>query len=297
VVNFIGFGMDSKRGGSYDTFPYQRFIFEHPFWDMHITASEFERQQYEYVYERLGMSIDELITLPHAFDEDSYCELSTSERKLLRKKHGLSNEQWILIYPVQVYRRKNLELALEILARMQAARETVLVVTGRVLDDEYYRQLIDLSQSLGIGTKVHFLHGVPAPELREHLGLADAAVFPSHQETFGHGIVEALGSGTPVVGPAYIHPSREILEGSYGGWAAVKDADAFCQQLLQVLQCNLERESIAREARRVYGNRTVAQQWLEKVSRLHRKKASRKAFLKQFDWRTLYNDNLDLEQT
>lgn len=296
VVNFIGFGISPKRGGDWDTFPYWRYIFKRPFWDLHITATKFEYRQYKKVYEGIGLPVDKLTCLPHSFDETLFRPLLANERAALRRQYGLEEDHCVLVYPVNIHWRKNIELALDITARMQKEMDTTLIVTGRVWDEGYYKRLLDRVVASGLENRVRFLRGIPRKNFMEVLNLADVTVFPSHQETFGLGIVESLGCGTPVVGPGYIHPCREILTSTPGGWIANKDADDFCRQVLKALQSRPNREHIAAEARRRFGNRSVARQWLAQVQVLREQKLARQAYLENLDWAALYEDDLDLSK-
>lgn len=83
-------------------------------------------------------------------------------------------------------------------ARAFAERPDVhLGLVQRLGDGE--RILRPLAESLGVGSRVHFLHGVPFPELVSLLQGALALCHPSLYEGFGNPPAEALMAGCPVV--------------------------------------------------------------------------------------------------
>lgn len=63
-------------------------------------------------------------------------------------------------------------------------------------DEAHYRQQ---AQSLGLGERVAFVGWVDQAQVRERLGSADLLVLPSYDEGLPLVILEALGSGLPVV--------------------------------------------------------------------------------------------------
>lgn len=289
AINLIGFGIDSSRGGTANTFPYQDLIFGRLEWDLHIAATHFEYEQYCFVYEKLGLDSSKLIQLPHPFDEDQFHPAPFEGRD--GKTEG---EQKIILYPVNVYRRKNIELAIDSIKLLQEEWPVRLVVTGRIWDSDYLGELRDRVSAQGLEENVVFLQGVSYEELKTLYHETTVTIFTSHQETFGLGIVESLGSGTPVVGPRWIHPCREILEGSFGGWCVDKDASSFAEIIANIIAHPPNGARIADEAKRKYGSQVVALKFLEAVDGVIAKKRRFAQQLEQIDWKALYEDSGDL---
>lgn len=69
-----------------------------------------------------------------------------------------------------------------------------LVIAG---DGPLRTRLVELAESLGVADRVHLLG--PRPDMRSVLSGFDVLVSLSRDETFGMAVVEALGSGLPVV--------------------------------------------------------------------------------------------------
>jgi glycosyltransferase involved in cell wall biosynthesis len=76
-------------------------------------------------------------------------------------------------------------------------RQLAIVGPGR--DEKYVASLHALTAELGISADVIFVGGVPLEETARFYQAADAFVYPSHNETFGLPILEAMASGCPVV--------------------------------------------------------------------------------------------------
>jgi glycosyltransferase involved in cell wall biosynthesis len=288
AINLIGFGIDPSRGGASDTFPLQDLIFDHPNWDLHVTATRFEFEQYRRVYESLGIDDRRLMHLPHCFDEGVF-RPGEREADAVRTVSARS-----ILYPVNVYPRKNIELAIEVLAILSSDIDCRLIVTGEVWDRPYQDRLLALAKHRRVLDRVSFLGGVAPEELVRLYQQSDVTVYTSHQETFGLGITESLACGTPVVGPDWIIPCREILDEAVGGTATQKDPAAFAAAILATLAKDADPVAIAEHARRRYGNRSIAASFLARCQAIRAAKQARADKVRSIDWKGLYRDAGDL---
>ncbi len=138
---------------------------------------------------------------------------------------GLLDSDGLLLLPARLTRRKNIELALHILAEMrrQSERDFRLIVTGppgphNPANRSYLDELIELQEALGVEDSAHFLYVygdaedsplVPDDDtLADFFHIADALLFPSTQEGFGIPVLEAGLAGIPAF-CADIPPLRE----------------------------------------------------------------------------------------
>jgi len=76
-------------------------------------------------------------------------------------------------------------------------RQLAIVGAGR--DEKYLASLRSLAAELGISRDVVFVGAVPLEETVGFYRAADVFVYPSHNETFGLPILEAMACGCPVV--------------------------------------------------------------------------------------------------
>jgi glycosyltransferase involved in cell wall biosynthesis len=99
---------------------------------------------------------------------------------------------------------KNLELALDALARLAGVR---LAIVG---DGPHRAELEERARRLGIADRVRFTGALPRESLPDVYASVDAFAFPSTTETQGLVLAEALAAGLPVVAAAS-EASSEVL--------------------------------------------------------------------------------------
>jgi glycosyltransferase involved in cell wall biosynthesis len=154
---------------------------------------------------------DQVPVVPNGMAYADFMKLGTEARQILEQT-GLAAAQrhraWLLLLPARLTRRKNIELALQVVAALKKMEHPArLVVTGppgphNPKNDEYVRELLDLRQKLGVEDEVVFLMEAwqDAAGLPQTLGdetiadlyrVADLLFFPSTQEGFGLPIIEA----------------------------------------------------------------------------------------------------------
>jgi glycosyltransferase involved in cell wall biosynthesis len=114
-----------------------------------------------------------------------------------------------------VISHKNYETLLEGFARLigtpRADDRLYLVIAGVLADPAYHAMLLARAEALGIRDRVRFLGKVPYEELPMLYRGASGFVLASRLETFGHPLVEAMASGTPVIA-SNLAVCREICQ-------------------------------------------------------------------------------------
>ena len=106
-----------------------------------------------------------------------------------------------ILFASALYRYKNLETLLAAFAGIQARgelRDHLLVVAGHG-EEAYVRQLKARAALLGVGAATRFVGHQPAGPLRSLYAQAEAFVYPSLYETFGHPPLQAMGQQTAVI--------------------------------------------------------------------------------------------------
>ena len=92
--------------------------------------------------------------------------------------------------------RKGLTELLETwIATSSSHEDAKLFIVGPKYEHNFSKHLVQL----GIHENVHFIGALEAHEIRKFLKYIDALFVPSHEETFGQTILEALSVGTPVI--------------------------------------------------------------------------------------------------
>ena len=121
-------------------------------------------------------------------------------------------------------REKNLELAIDALARSRVPGTRLAIVGG----GPHREALEERARAAGVADRVRFTGALPAAALPDVYASGDAFVFPSTTETQGLVLAEALAAGLAVVAvdtPA----SRDVL--GAGGRLVPNDADEFAVAL------------------------------------------------------------------
>jgi glycosyltransferase involved in cell wall biosynthesis len=106
------------------------------------------------------------------------------------------------------------------------------VITGQ--ETEYTNQLRAMVDQHGLNGSVHFVGLVPEDELGQLYAGAALYVYPSPEEDFGMGIVEAMAAGTPVVAWNSGGPTGILGDGIAGFLVEPGDVPAFCECVLRL---------------------------------------------------------------
>ena len=157
--------------------------------------------------------------IPNGVDAARFYKLESQTQILLEQTHLLDAAP-ILLLPVRITPRKNIELALHVLAELQNQfPNAALLVTGplgphNANNLKYFEMLLTLRAHLNLESSVHFLAELadsylPDEVIADFYRIADALFFPSREEGFGIPLIEAAFSHLPAF-CADIPPLREL---------------------------------------------------------------------------------------
>lgn len=227
----------------------------------HVTVSESRRQELATLYHLAESAI---AVVPPGVDPAEFFNWQPVTRAMVERLN-LLDADIILLLPARITRRKNIELAVRVLAelRQRTGLDARLIVTGppgahNPANDAYLRHLLELRHSLGVDEAVHFLYelgegeslSVPDDALGDLFTLADALFFPSLQEGFGIPVLEAGLARLPAF-CADIPPLRE----TGGGLAHFFDPKAGPEDVAVLIAEALESDrpgQLRRRARQHY---------------------------------------------
>jgi glycosyltransferase involved in cell wall biosynthesis len=131
--------------------------------------------------------------------------------------------------------------------------QATLVITGS--DTPYTDVLRRQAGERGLRDAIRFMGLVSERELEALYAAAAVYVYPSPEEDFGMGIVEAMGRGTPVVAWDQAGPTGIITDGVDGRRIAAENIDAFGDAVLALLAEDADRERVGRAAWRTATDR------------------------------------------
>ncbi len=184
-----------------------------------VAVSESRRQE---LAQLLGVEINRIHVVPNGIDASQFLKLEPQTRKFIKRLDLLSAAP-LLLLPVRITPRKNIELALRVLAELRLEfKRATLVVTGPLgphnpANVRYFERLIALRHELRLEGAAHFLAELSDQYLSDEViadfyRLADALFFPSREEGFGIPVLEAGLASLPVF-CADIPPLRELGDG------------------------------------------------------------------------------------
>ena len=188
-----------------------------------VTISEMRQHE---LAELFQINKDDIAVIPNGIDVAKFHKIEKQTCEYVRQL-GLLQATPLLLLPVRITPRKNIELALHVCAHLkQAFPQTKLVITGPLgphnpANIEYFERLVTLRKELGLVNAVCFLaefttEYIPDEVVSDFYHLADALFLPSREEGFGIPILEAALAGLPVF-CSDIPPLRS-LGGTYANY-------------------------------------------------------------------------------
>ncbi len=182
----------------------------------HVVVSEHRRKE---LIDRMHLDPASVSVVPNGVDTGRLLALSAETQAIVEDLDLLQADP-ILLTPVRITRRKNLELALRASAILRGIfPRLALLVTGppgphNPANRAYLDELLALRAELGLERQAHFLaEGRPQPLSDEAIGglfrLADALLLPSREEGFGIPLLEASLARLPIF-CSDIPPLREL---------------------------------------------------------------------------------------
>lgn len=172
---------------------------------VNVTISRFRKAQLASLF---NINPDQVSVIPPGVDWDRFLRL-TPQTLRLTTLMNLGAKYPILLQPIRITQRKNIELSLEILGHLkQILPNIALIVTGpegahNPKNTEYKAKLIELRRQLGLEKTVYFAAEYSSQPLSEWVvgdfyRIADAILLTSTEEGFGLPLIEAAYSKTPV---------------------------------------------------------------------------------------------------
>lgn len=223
----------------------------------HVTVSRLRQKE---LAELLDIPPERIRVIPNGLDFYAFYKAEAQTRHLIEKLSLFAREPLFLL-PVRITPRKNIELALQILAELrQRLPEAALVVTGPLgahnpRNQQYFEQLLEYRRKLALEGAVHFLREVspePLPDavIADFYRIADALLLPSREEGFGIPILEAGLSRMPIF-CTEIPSLRELGGDQIYAFSLEESPRAIAQKIEEALQSN-PITALRRRVRREY---------------------------------------------
>jgi glycosyltransferase involved in cell wall biosynthesis len=155
----------------------------------------------------------EALYLPNVFDFENPPPESNDYANTFRQEMGLSDDDLIVLQPTRIVRRKGIELAIELMRKLNDER-LVFVITGYEGDERgnYGEWLRELADNAGIrykfigeyvGSERGEVNGHKIYELWDIYPHAHFITYPSIYEGFGNALIETIYFRKPLIVNTY----------------------------------------------------------------------------------------------
>ena len=156
----------------------------------------------------MDLPLQQVRIIPNGIDLAEFYKLEKTTRDLLHH-FNFYQAAPLMLLPVRITARKNIELALEILSALQIKQpQAQLIITGPLgahnpANEKYFNRLKTLRSKLNLEGSAHFLTEIHPAYLSDAViadfyRLADILLLPSREEGFGLPVLEAGLSRLPV---------------------------------------------------------------------------------------------------
>lgn len=171
----------------------------------------------------------------------SYINKSINHGEIKKKHRSIfEGDDKVIVTAGRLVSDKDHDTMLKAFAMVQFEIESRLVILG---EGELEEKLKDKARELNIGDKVYFIGFQYNPYI--YFYHADVFALSSLREGFGHVLVEALASETPVVSTNCKPGASEVLaNGKYGVLCEVGNEFDLAEKIIEVLKLNKKERDI-----------------------------------------------------
>lgn len=184
-------------------------------------------------------------------------KMDDKEKKEYRKKLGLKNDDFIMIYPAELAKGKRQIWLINTLNKVLKEHKNFhILLPGR---DSLNGKCYDEITKLKLQNQVHLLDfRSDVPEL---LAISDLAISSSNREGLPVNVMEAMYSGLPLVVTA-CRGNRDLIENGKNGYiVGINDSDEFCKRVLELSNLSDTRKKEIKE----YDKKVIEQYLLDRV--------------------------------
>ena len=177
-------------------------------------------------------------SIHYGFDHEAFSKTELGDAAISKDVATWKEEGYQVLLSVSTFAvQKNYETLVEALAllRRRGMKLKLLTTISRekTTDTAEYDALMARAGDLGVADDIVQLGYIPYENLGSVYRLADAYVFPSFTESFGHSMVEAMAAGLPVIA-AGTPVNREVC-GTAAEYFDTFSADGAAQTIANVL--------------------------------------------------------------
>lgn len=198
-----------------------------------VTPTSFRARQFASLEEPYNIS--NMCVIPNGVNVEGYLKIDETTKQLM-KRLGLSFNDFIIVTPVRVLPRKNIELALNViheLVHISGKKKIRLLITGPVGADlesaAYEARLKEIIKMRRLQDVVIFCHDLISFKRKfsdekiikwsvaDVYNIADLVFIPSREEGFGLPVIEAGAARKPIF-CSRIPPFQELIREDIEGY-------------------------------------------------------------------------------
>ncbi|HZQ25960.1 MAG TPA: glycosyltransferase family 4 protein [Terriglobales bacterium] len=187
----------------------------------------------------LGIPAAHIFTAPNAVDVDFFSRRASEARKDLELRGKLRLPPRFLLFAGRLVTEKGIFELLEAYATLDAElrSEVGLVFAG---DGRQRPELLERAKEMLPG-RVHWLGFLQREQLAEVYGLAEGVVFPTHSDTWGLVVNEAMSCGLPVITTEVAGCVPDLVEHGWNGFVVPAKAVTRLASAMNELLSNPEK--------------------------------------------------------
>lgn len=230
--------------------------------------------QMEYSCKEAGLADNKLYLIPNGIDIDKFSPPTEKEKHDLRNKFGLNHYRHVFIYVGIMRPRKGVSELIEAfkLAKMEVSNSCLILIGPADKDDEskeYYKILQEQVEKDGLKNNVLFIGEVE--NIEEWMKSSDIFLFASRREGLPNVLIEAAGTGLPVVAMKIPKVTDYIFDQNSESGIIVDDMDKFSKAIVKLVSDRDYYNKVSRNAREralsCFSNKVV----MEKYEKLYKK--------------------------
>lgn len=221
----------------------------------------------------MSLAPERVQVIPNGIDIFSFLKLEPQTQVWIKQLHLLKAAP-LLLLPVRITPRKNLELALQTLAQLRVDfPQAAMLVTGPLgahnpTNEDYFARLLALRARLGLENSAHFLaeltdEFLPDIYIADFYRISDALLLPSLEEGFGIPLIEAGLSHRPIFCTG-LPPLRALAQDDAYYFSPHEDP----RRIAASIAVTLKASSVFRFARRIRQQYTWEGIYTEKIAPL-----------------------------
>tara|TARA_B100001146_G_scaffold90462_1_gene80139 strand:- start:1159 stop:2379 length:1221 start_codon:yes stop_codon:yes gene_type:complete len=199
--------------------------------DKILVLTQKEVQDIDQLY---GSFSNKVAVVPPGVDLEMFHQ---TDKDAARNQLNIPRQNNMVLFVGRIDPIKGLDVLIKALSMVSSVEDTTLyIVGGNEESNEYYRSIKSLVIEMRLDDKVIFTGAIAHDNLATYYSAADVFVLPSHYESLGFVVIEAMACGTPVVASRVGGIPSIVEHGSTGYLIPWRCPEAFATQIEVLLK-------------------------------------------------------------